>query len=100
MKTLQKTQRQFKDVESGYYFQLYKDNTDNFHLINDKYQGEEAPTIGTEVNGFFICAHCGITIKLNGKKQVKLNTGEFYNTKEGEEITHKKYIGFSKFTKI
>lgn len=47
-----------------------------------------------------ICAHTGVTIKLNNKKTIKLDMGEFYNMKEGEVITHKKYIGFDKFIKV
>jgi hypothetical protein len=97
---LRKTQREFSSVETGIYYSLYMDNADRYYLIIDKNQGEKSPTIGTQANGFFICSHTGVTIKINNTKQVALNMGTFYNLKEGEKITHKKYTGFSRFTKI
>lgn len=95
-----KTQRVFSDVETGFKWSLYQDETDNFHLIMDEPQGYSAPSIGSEVNGFYICAHTACTIRLNTKTDVELPTGTFYNMKEGEKITHKKFIGFKRFTKV
>lgn len=97
---MHQTQRSYQDVETGHKFNLWMDNADNFHLIAGPQQSEGAPTEGTEINGFYISAHSGVTIKLNGKKQIKMDIGQFYHLKEGEQITHKKFTGFSKFTKI
>ncbi len=94
------TNRIYTDVETKHPFRLWMDNADNYYLIADKPKSEQSPAEGTQINGFYICAHTGITIKINSKKTVKLNTGEFYNMKEGEAITHKKFIGFQKFTKL
>lgn len=94
---LQKTQRSFKDVESSEIFNLFMDSdTHEFKLISD---GSKKYAKRTEVNGFYICAHTSCTIKINGKKQVELPMGKFYNLKEGEKITHKKYCGFKRFSK-
>lgn len=94
---MERTNRSFNDVESGEKFILYKEANDNFRLISD---GSEKHAKGTEVNGFYICAHCGVTLKIDNKKQIHLPMGTFYNLKEDEKITHKKYIGFEKFTKV
>lgn len=96
---MQPTQRTYTDAETGLNCRLYTSNdASKYHLI---YEGQ--PDIiadGCEVNGFYIAAHTPETIKINGSKQVKLNTGEFYNLKENEKVTHRKFCGFSKFTKI
>ncbi|MES2395872.1 MAG: hypothetical protein V4549_07710 [Bacteroidota bacterium] len=99
METLEKTNRSFTDVETGHKFDLYKDETDSYHLIFPKSKNQYDPAEGTQVNGFYICAHTGVTIKINNTKIVKLEMGQFYNMKAGEKITHKKFIGFTKFTK-
>lgn len=92
-----KTQRTFEDVETGEIFALYMHpETHEYKLISD---GSNKLAAGAEVNGFYISAHSGITIKINGKRQMFIDRGQFYNLKEGETITHKKYVGFSKFTK-
>ena len=94
------TKRHFEDVETGRKFNLWMDNADNYYLIAGPTERPEDCTEGTQVNGFYISAHTGVTIKLNGKKQILLDMGQFYNLKEGEIITHKKYTGFSRFTKV
>jgi hypothetical protein len=94
---MERTNRKFTDIEENEVFVLYKEKNDNYRLISD---GSEKYAKGTEVNGFYICAHCGVTIKINGKKQITLSMGTFYNLKEDEKITHKKYTGFDKFTKV
>ena len=96
---MQATQRTFKDVETGYNFRLYtSQDASKYHLIAEGQHDKMAD--GCEVNGFYISSHTGVTIKINNSKLVKLNTGQFYNLKEDEKITHKKFVGFSKFTKI
>jgi uncharacterized membrane protein YfhO len=93
-----KTQRSFKDVETKEIFCLLMDDeTKDFKLVSD---GSEVFAKGTEVNGFYICAHTDVTIKINNSRQIKLNRGTFYNLKENEKITHKKFTGFSRFTKV
>ena len=96
---MQVTLRKFNDVETGYICRLYTSNdTSKYHLI---YEGQSHIIAdGCEVNGFYISAHSSVTIKINGKKQINLSPNEFYHLKEGEVITHKKYAGFKKFTKI
>ena len=94
---LQKTQRTFKDIEDNENFNLYIDNEKhNYALISE---GSEKYANGTSVNGFYICAHTSVDIKINNSKVINLPTGYFYNIKEGERITHKKFCGFKKFTK-
>lgn len=96
---MQSTNRTFTDVEKGYKCRLYtSQDASTFHLI---YEGQHDKIAdGSEVNGFYLCAHTGVTIKINNKKIVQLDMGQFYHKKEGEVITHKKYTGFKKFTKI
>jgi len=93
------TNRIFTDVETGYKCRLYtsQDNS-KYHLI---YEGQpDKIADGSQVNGFYICAHAGVTIKTSLNKQIKLDTGQFYHLNEKEQITHKKYTDFTKFTKI
>ena len=95
---LTKTQRTFKDVENNEVFALYMDNENHeYSLISE---GSKKYAKGTEVNGFYICAHTGASIKINNSKIISLPMGTFYNLKENEVITHKKYTGFTKFTKV
>jgi hypothetical protein len=92
-----RTQRTFENVETKEVFALYMHSeTHEYKLISD---GSEKHAAGTEVNGFYIAPHTSVTLKINGTKQVYVGNGQFYNIKEGETITHKKYIGFKKFTK-
>lgn len=96
---MQPTQRTFTDIETNYKCRLYTSaDASKYHLI---YEGQpEKIADGSEVNGFYICAHSPVTIKTNKGKQIKLAINSFYHLKEGEKITHKKYVGFSRFTKI
>lgn len=96
---MQATQRTFKDVETGYNFRLYtSQDASKYHLISEGQHDKMAD--GCEVNGFYLSAHTPTDVKVNGSKIVKLDRGEFYNLKEGERVTHRKFCGFSKFTKI
>lgn len=93
-----KTNRYFYDIETNEVCDLWMDNiTHEFKLVH---RGSEDTVKGSEVNGFYICAHSSVTIKINGKRQVHLQMGTFYHIKEGEKVTHKKYPGFKKFTKV
>lgn len=96
-----KTKRQFKDIEAdSEWWSLYRhENTGEFALFWDN-DDESVYAKGSSVNGFYICAHTSVSIKINNKKTINLDTNSFYNLKDGETITHKKYIGFKKFTKI
>ena len=84
------TNRIFTNVETNFKCRLYTSNESSvYHLI---YEGQhEQIADGCEVNGFYLLAHTGGAIKINGKKQISLNMGEFYNLKEGETVTHVKY---------
>ena len=95
------TNRIFEDIETNSRYRLHVDNdTHAFKLFSEKPLKLDDPGEGKEVNGFYICAHTGVTIKLNTGKSIALNPLQFYKLKEGEEVTHKKYIGFTKFTKV
>ena len=96
---MQPTQRTFTDIETNYKCRLYTSNdASKYHLI---YEGQQEKIAdGSEVNGFYICAHTPITIKTNKGNEIKLSTNNFYHLKENEIVTHKKYAGFSRFTKI
>jgi hypothetical protein len=98
MTNFRKTNRHFKNCETGDICDLWMDDiTHEYKLIH---QGSEQTAKGSEVNGFYIAAHSSITIKINRKKIVSISRGEYYNLKEFEQITHKKYCGFKSFTKI
>jgi hypothetical protein len=93
------TQRTYTDVETGYNCRLHTSNDlSKYHLI---YEGQhDIIANGCEVNGFYISAFTPATIRLNTKKEIHLNSGQFYHLKEGEQVTHRKFMGFKKFTKI
>lgn len=92
MGDLIKTERKFKDIETGKYFSLYQDSeTKEFELIYDEPKGDLGILEGTAVNGFYIAAHDDMQIKLNTGKIVKLPRGTFYNLKEDEIVTHRKF---------
>jgi hypothetical protein len=95
---MESTSRTFKDVENGHICRLYTSKDRSvYHLI---YEGQdEIIADGSEVNGFYLLAHTGGIIRLNNKKELKLNAGQFYSLKESERVTHVKYVGFSRFTK-
>lgn len=92
------SQRTFEDVESNERFRLYVNTeTDTYRLVSD---GSEKFAGGTEVNGFYIASHTPTQIKLNTKKVISLNSGQFYTLKEGEVVTHRKFCGFNRFSKV
>ena len=101
---LQPTNRTFRDTETGEEFTLYMHSeTHEYALIKDeksKGLNPEECCLGTRINGWYLSAHSGVTIKINNKKIVKIAMGEFYNLKEDEIITHKKYNGFKRFSKV
>jgi len=96
---MQPTQRTFINCETGFKTRLYTSaDSSKYHLI---YEGQNNIIAdGSEVNGFYIAAHTGAEIKLNTGKKVFVDMSQFYSLKEGEKVTHRKFIGFSKFTKI
>lgn len=93
------TQRTFTDVETGHKCRLYTSaDASRYHLI---YEGQHQQIAdGSEVNGFYIAAQTGATIRLNTKKELYVSNGQFYHLKEGEQVTHRKFIGFTKFSRI
>lgn len=96
---MKSTQRTYTDVETGYNTRLYTSlDGSKFHLI---YEGQHDKIAdGSEVNGFYISAHTGAEIKLNTGKKIFIGMGNFYNLKQGEKVTHRKFTGFNKFSKI
>jgi len=92
------TQRTFTDIETGEIFELYMDSDTHEYFLHA--EGSENLARGSEVNGFYICAHTSSDVKINGKKIVHLPSGSFYNLKEGEQITHRKFCGFTRFQKV
>lgn len=93
------TQRTYTDIETGYNTRLHTSNdASKYHLV---YEGQpEVIADGCEVNGFYLMAHTGGEIKLNTGRRITLQMGTFYHLKEGEQVTHRKFIGFKKFSKI
>ena len=93
------TKRSYTNVETGETYRLFQHETTHAHKLIS-----ESEKCGTnEVNGYYLCAFTGCTIKVKtptGIKHVTLNMGEFYNTQEGETVTHRKFIGFTKFSKL
>lgn len=95
------TNRKVKNVISGDIFRLYNDpNGSVFRLISDSDDNNGRIAGGSEVNGFYLVMNAGVTIKINGSKTIKLGPGEFYNLLDGEKITHKKYVGSKRFSKV
>jgi hypothetical protein len=95
--TIYKTSHQYTDIETGEIFSLYTGaNTHDFTLISD---GSEKFAPGTEINGFYLCTFSSVWIKIDGKKVIHLPLGYFYNLKEGEKITHKKFDEYERFKK-
>lgn len=96
---MQQTQRTYTDAETGYKTRLYTSlDGSEFHLI---YEGQHDKIAdGSEVNGFYISAHTGAEIKLNTGKKIFIGSGNFYHLKQGEQVTARKFVGFSRFTKI
>ena len=91
------TQRLFKCLDSGYLFRLHTNaETHEPSLFIEPSTNPEAPTKGTEVNGWYLSMTNPVDIKINNTKVVKIPVGFFYNLKEDEIITHKKFIGFDK----
>ena len=99
MAQLTETKRFYSDVETGHFCRLCTSNDGSkYHLI---YEGQSDKIAnGSEVNGFYIAAHSGAEIKLNTGKKIFVNNGQFYNLKQGEKVTHRKFVGFNRFTKI
>lgn len=97
---MNKTQRSYTCVETGIEYGLYKDEADRFHLIVDKPQGPNAPSLGTEKNGFYLAVHMGVVLKTSLGNKVKLAPGQFYPLKEGEQAISRKFDGFNKFTRV
>ena len=97
---MKQTQRTYTNVETGYNCRLYTSADASKHHLIYEANGPEAPAEGSEVNGFYLAAHSGATIKLNTGKQITLSMGQFYNLKDGERATHRKFTGFNKFSKI
>lgn len=102
--TLIKSKRTYRDVETGERFTLYYEGKDEqtqiaygFHLITE---GSKNLAKGSEVNGFYLCPFDSCSIKINGEKIVKLSMGEFYNLKEDETITHKRWAGQKEWKEI
>lgn len=96
---MEPSKRIYTNVETGNRYRLYTSNdASKYHLLAEGQLEKIAD--GSEVNGFYIAAHIGAHIKLNTGKTIFVNSGEFYNLKEGEQVTHRKFVGFSKFTKL
>jgi len=92
METYHPTKRVYIDVETKESFNLCQHHkTQEFKLISNE---------NTIVNSCYLCACTPSTIKLNTGKIINLDNGEFYNLKEKEVVTHRKFCGFTKFTKI
>ena len=96
---MQPTQRTYTDAETGHNTRLYTSlDGSKFHLIYEGQHNEIAD--GSEVNGFYISAFTATEIKLNTGKKIFVSSGSFYHLKEGEKVTHRKFVGMGGFRKI
>jgi len=93
------TQRTYTDIETGYTTRLHTSHdASQYHLI---YEGQNDKIAdGSEVNGFYLAAHTSVIIKLNTGKKIPVSSGSFYHLKENEKVTHRKFTGFTKFSKV
>lgn len=99
IKTMQETNRIFTDVETNLVCRLYTScDASKYHLI---FEGQ--PDIiadGCEVNGFYVAPFAPVHIKVNNSRELYLEAGQFYNLKEGERVTHRKFITAKRYSKI
>lgn len=85
------TQRICTDVETGKQYRMYAHyGTHGIKLIADD---------NTEAQNYYL-SHVGQTIRINGKREVKLSSMDFYSMKEGEKATHTKFPYESRFRKV
>ena len=98
---MEKTNRVYTDVETGKIWNLHFDSQKNsYHLIYENKGDQMDHATGSEVNGFYATVN-EIDLKINSKKIIKLPACSFYNLKENEHVTHKRYTGIQKnFSKI
>lgn len=88
------SQRNYRNVETGNNYNL---------LVNDITHEFALHPLGdyTKPKNFFISAHTSQDIKINGRRIVYVPSGEFYEIKTGEKVTHQKYSGIqNRFKKI
>lgn len=86
-------ERTYQHVFSGDKFRLYEsDKTGKTKLINE--------STGEEPEAFYACALIGVTLRLKDKQEIYLKAGQFLPINTNNPITHKKYIGFKRFSKI
>ena len=86
-----RTQRQFNEVTTGKPYYLHCDPyTNKTHLENDE---------GEQIKAYFYNAWTTTTVKTN-ERTVSLNVGQFLQLEPGETLTHQKYLGRTKFSKI
>lgn len=89
---LKQTERSYRNIDDDKLYRLYMDNiTHNYALINQD-------TIIQD--NFYLAAHTAVEIKINNSRIISLNRGFFCCLKPNEKVTHKKYAGFKRFTKI
>lgn len=86
-----KTQRSYTDKETGVVYRLHTDQADRLRLIDRQ---------GNECKAFYLSASVNTAIKLNTGEQISLSVGQFYTLKEGEQVTHRKFIGIGNFRKL
>lgn len=87
------TERTYQHVFTGDKFRLYEsDKTGKTKLLNE--------STGEEPEAFYTSAFTGVTLRLKDKQEIYLKAGQFLPINSSNPITHKKYIGFKKFTKL
>jgi hypothetical protein len=87
-----KTNREYRNVETGVIYDLYMDQTTHQYCLMSK------DGINT-VNGVYIAPNSNVTIKLNTGAVISLLEGEFYNLKKGEDVVSRKFSGEKRFRK-
>jgi transcription-repair coupling factor (superfamily II helicase) len=82
------TNRTYTNAETGEECKLYTSADESrLHLIGK-----------TEIVRYY-ATQIDLTIKLNTKRIINLQRGEYYELKEGEQVTHVKY-SIGKFRKL
>jgi hypothetical protein len=89
---LVKSQRTYSNYNTGERFEMFVDSDTHKHVLINPINGER-------INAFVLCAFSAIDYKTAKGKIIGLSIGEFLPN-PNNEITHKRFLGFSRFVKL
>lgn len=93
MQNFYQTQRSYTNLETKERFNMWRNENTHENILVSK--------SGERFNGpVYIAAFTATYIKLNTKKVVYINNGEFYHLKEGEKAISKRFFIEPRFRKI